>query len=190
MKLPRLKEWRERGGLSQRDLAEMAGVSQDGISQYETGRRSARPRTARKLADALGVEIEDLMDSDPLFRVLGEIRCEAYERGGHQEVIARIEELRDRSPSPELRQLYENMVREEELKRDVKTGKYRGDPVRLLADILGVPLRDFKDGVRLTDAAARGALEKIARTPEWLADFIRQEPADPPGSGDEREDGD
>lgn len=189
MKLLRLREWRERRGLTQQDLADGSGVSQNAISNYETGRRNARPSTARKLADALGVGIEDLIRSDPVFRALGEVRREAYDRGGHQEVIAKLEELRDASPSPELRQLYENTIREEELQRDVKAGKYRGDPVRLLADVLGVPARDFKDGVRLTDAAARAALEKVARAPSWLTDLVRKEPPGRQRPGDGREDG-
>ena len=189
MKLLRLREWRERRGLTQQDLAGKSTVSQNAISNYETGRRNARPSTARKLAAALEVGTEDLIDSDPVFRALGEIRREAYERGGHQEVIAKMEKLRDASPSPELRHLYENAIREEELKRNVRAGKYRRDPVKLLADLLGVPFRDFQDGVRFTDAAARAALEKIAHAPSWLTEFVRNESADPERPDDEREDG-
>jgi transcriptional regulator with XRE-family HTH domain len=60
LKLPGLKEVRELHGWSQRDLAEAAGVSRDSISNYETGQREAWPTTAKRLADALSVEIEDL----------------------------------------------------------------------------------------------------------------------------------
>ena len=60
MKLPRLKEVRELHGWSQARLAEESGVSRDSISNYETGQREAWPATAKKLADALGVEIGDL----------------------------------------------------------------------------------------------------------------------------------
>ena len=38
----------------------MAGVSRDSISNYETGQREAWPATAKKLADALGVDIADI----------------------------------------------------------------------------------------------------------------------------------
>jgi transcriptional regulator with XRE-family HTH domain len=62
LRLPRLKEVRELHGWSQKDLAEAARVSRDSISNYETGHREAYPATARKLADALGVKIADLIE--------------------------------------------------------------------------------------------------------------------------------
>src|SRR5215210_2033502 len=60
LKLPRLKEVRELHGWSQAKLAEESDVSRDSISNYETGQREAWPATAKKLADALHVEIADL----------------------------------------------------------------------------------------------------------------------------------
>lgn len=60
MKLPGLKEAREEHGWSQKRLSDESGVSRDSISNYETGQRDAWPSTAKKLADALGVEIADL----------------------------------------------------------------------------------------------------------------------------------
>lgn len=62
MRLPRLKEVRELHGWSQAKLAEESGVSRDSISNYETGQREAWPATAKKLADALGVEIAELRE--------------------------------------------------------------------------------------------------------------------------------
>jgi transcriptional regulator with XRE-family HTH domain len=62
LKLPRLKEVRELRGWSQAKLAEESEVSRDSISNYETGHREAYPATAKKLADALGVTIADLME--------------------------------------------------------------------------------------------------------------------------------
>ncbi len=43
-----------------RELSARSGVSADSISDFEELRRMASPRTARRLADALGVRIEDL----------------------------------------------------------------------------------------------------------------------------------
>ena len=60
MKLPGLREQRELHGLSQSELARTAGVSRDSISNYETGQREAWPSTAKKLADALDVDIADI----------------------------------------------------------------------------------------------------------------------------------
>ncbi len=56
----RLREWRERKALSQRDLARLARVSQFSISKIETGHQKARPSTVRKLAEALGLTPEEL----------------------------------------------------------------------------------------------------------------------------------
>ncbi len=59
--LPRLREIREEKAMSQRDLAEEAGVSADAIGRIERGLREAQPKTTRKLAEALGVEPAELM---------------------------------------------------------------------------------------------------------------------------------
>jgi transcriptional regulator with XRE-family HTH domain len=56
LRTPRLRELRERGALSQEDLAEKSGVSRATIADLEAGKRPARPSTRRKLADALSVE--------------------------------------------------------------------------------------------------------------------------------------
>jgi transcriptional regulator with XRE-family HTH domain len=69
LKLPRLREVREVHGWSQAKLAEEASVSRDSISNYETGHREAYPSTAKKLADALGVTIADLMEEAVLPKV-------------------------------------------------------------------------------------------------------------------------
>lgn len=62
MRLPKLRVLRERRGLSQQALSELAGVSRDGIVHYEAGTREAHPGTAKKLADALEVEVVDLTE--------------------------------------------------------------------------------------------------------------------------------
>lgn len=55
-----LREWRQRRALSQRDLAALAGMTQQSVTRIETGRQDARPSTIRKLAKALGVKPEEL----------------------------------------------------------------------------------------------------------------------------------
>lgn len=59
MELPALKGTRLRAGLSQRDLATKAGLTQRTIVKLEGG-TPARPSTARKLAQALDVRIDFL----------------------------------------------------------------------------------------------------------------------------------
>jgi transcriptional regulator with XRE-family HTH domain len=62
--LPRLKSIRLRKALTQRELAERADLSQATIVTLETGQAEARPSTVRKLADALGVEPQALMEPE------------------------------------------------------------------------------------------------------------------------------
>src|SRR5215208_4913157 len=55
----RLAELREQKALTLHDLEELSGIGADGISKIENGHRKPRPSTLRKLARALGVEVED-----------------------------------------------------------------------------------------------------------------------------------
>jgi len=60
----KVKEAREKLGLSQRQLAEIVGVSQRTIATYETNGSLPRGTTARKLAKALNVSLEYLFNDD------------------------------------------------------------------------------------------------------------------------------
>ena len=62
----RLKEHRERVGISQRELARLSGVSQGYISDLEAGKKDPRLTQAAKLARALGVLVDDLLESDDI----------------------------------------------------------------------------------------------------------------------------
>jgi transcriptional regulator with XRE-family HTH domain len=59
--LPGLRQARQRSGLTQRELGELAGVGKGTVSELEAGRRGAYPRTTRRLAEALGIKVADLM---------------------------------------------------------------------------------------------------------------------------------
>lgn len=59
-----LRTIRERSGMTQTDLAEAADVDRSHLSLIESGRRNASPPTAKRLADALGVDITDITVSD------------------------------------------------------------------------------------------------------------------------------
>ncbi len=58
--LQNLKRVREERGMTVRRLSARSGVSADSISDFEELRRMASPRTAQKLAEALGAEPEEL----------------------------------------------------------------------------------------------------------------------------------
>lgn len=61
-----LRRIRTMRGMNQVDLARASGVAQNTISEIELGKREARPGTLKKLADALGVGIADLLgDTSP-----------------------------------------------------------------------------------------------------------------------------
>lgn len=64
MQLPRLKEWRLRRALAQRDLSAASGVGTSTINRIERGLQQARPSTVRRLAASLNVRPDDLM-ADP-----------------------------------------------------------------------------------------------------------------------------
>ncbi len=53
-----LKAWRKYFGLSQRELAERAGLTQAQVANIENGRQIPRADTLLKLSDALGVAAE------------------------------------------------------------------------------------------------------------------------------------
>jgi transcriptional regulator with XRE-family HTH domain len=60
----RLREWRRRRMLTQRELAEASGVAQVTIARIELGEASPRFATLRKLAQALQIEPGDLLAED------------------------------------------------------------------------------------------------------------------------------
>ena len=57
----RLREWRERRLLTQRELAEKVGMSRGQINRIEQGVHEPRFSTIRKLAEALSVSPEELV---------------------------------------------------------------------------------------------------------------------------------
>jgi transcriptional regulator with XRE-family HTH domain len=87
LKLPRLREVRERRGWNQSVLAEKADVSRNSISNYETGQREAYPLTARKLADALGVSLAELQE-EPINRHARYLKQEAEHAAHLLEVVS------------------------------------------------------------------------------------------------------
>lgn len=56
----RIEITRMRQGLSLQDLGDMVGISKSSVSAIEKGKSSPRPRTAKLLCDALGMEFDEL----------------------------------------------------------------------------------------------------------------------------------
>lgn len=57
-----IKLWREHRGLTQRELAEHAGISKPYLSQIETGKRQGTVETISAIARSLGVPLDVLTD--------------------------------------------------------------------------------------------------------------------------------
>ena len=59
--MQRLRALRQQRVLTLRELEEHSGVAYNTIWHLEKGKREAQPRTIRKLAQALGVDPEELV---------------------------------------------------------------------------------------------------------------------------------
>jgi len=59
-----LAVWRQYRGLTQQALADVAGVGKSHISQIESRAKTGSVKCLRRLAKALGVDIEDLIGDD------------------------------------------------------------------------------------------------------------------------------
>lgn len=58
-----LKRFRKAKGLKQKELADLVGVSESSISQYENGKKNPSFEIALKLAEALDCESADLVST-------------------------------------------------------------------------------------------------------------------------------
>lgn len=56
-----IEQKRKAKNLTQKQLAEICGTSQNNISRYETGARSPSLKDAKVLANALGCSIDELL---------------------------------------------------------------------------------------------------------------------------------
>lgn len=59
-----LRVWRDYRGLTQAALGAMVGLNKMTISGIESGRRDTTSRNWRKLADALSVDVDDILPLD------------------------------------------------------------------------------------------------------------------------------
>ena len=56
-----VRVWREHRGLTQGQLAVQAGISHPYMSQIESGKRAGTTEVLRAIAEALGVDLEDIL---------------------------------------------------------------------------------------------------------------------------------
>jgi transcriptional regulator with XRE-family HTH domain len=67
--MTKLEKLRLEKGLSQRALAKRSGVAPATVYELENGRRKPNPSTLRKLAEALEVEVKELMEEKMQVRI-------------------------------------------------------------------------------------------------------------------------
>ena len=69
-----MRNIRKQKGMTLQQLADILGCSQQNISQYESGKRTPKLKTVQKIADALNVNVNDLLESplddSPIYQVL------------------------------------------------------------------------------------------------------------------------
>ena len=63
--MERLKELRSLRAFSQQELADAAGVGRNTISRIERGETGAHGRTLRRLAQAMRVDVAELVQTGP-----------------------------------------------------------------------------------------------------------------------------
>lgn len=64
-----LKRIRLMSGMTQKELAKIAGVNQNSLTKYEAGTRTPRPETAKRIADALGFDWKKFYPGDDYITV-------------------------------------------------------------------------------------------------------------------------
>jgi len=106
----RIRSLRERRGLSQLQLAALAGIRPEAISMTELGKTVPRIQTLTSVARALGVALTEILGSNP--------------EGQEQELRAVVEELwRDAAQTPQRRTAVLRSLAEmrDKLRREGKT---------------------------------------------------------------------
>ena len=65
----KIKEARKKAGLTQKELGQKLGLSFQAIAQWENDLRNPKFETLKKIADALGVNIDSLLDESTLAQI-------------------------------------------------------------------------------------------------------------------------
>lgn len=65
-----IRFYRQKAGLTQQQLADKLGVSQQYIGNYESGKRQPKIQTLQKIADALDVDVFSLADFDTATKMI------------------------------------------------------------------------------------------------------------------------
>lgn len=66
-----IKKYREASGMTQDQMAEKLGITQQTVQYYESGRSDIKSSILMKMADVLGVSVTQLLGLDSEFEVIG-----------------------------------------------------------------------------------------------------------------------
>ena len=89
----KIKHWRVQKGLSQKELGDQIGMSQQQIGQYETGTRTPKQETLLKIAKALGVHLRDLADNSWLEEIDRQYPTAGEEYARYKAINKYLEEM-------------------------------------------------------------------------------------------------
>lgn len=73
----RISDIRSESGLTQKELADRAGITQGALSQIENGNRTPTLLVLRKLARALNISVEDLI-GEPTYEYPDDIKLRKF----------------------------------------------------------------------------------------------------------------
>jgi transcriptional regulator with XRE-family HTH domain len=115
---------RREKGLSQQELADLAGVGQDSISAIETGKHEPHPRTLRKLAEVLDIEVVDFFREQALSGKVEPPAPGAQPRSLEWALAASDEEYSEWILNAAPHELHKTWILLSEYSKGLKTGKY------------------------------------------------------------------
>ena len=173
MKVPGLRSLRERSGLTQRELAEVAGVARRSIAGWESG-ESIRPGSAGRLAEALGVSIPDLCEERITATILLPHPPEDERTEEFLAMLRRYEDMKRREAfnfsAENLRRVIGDLATESVY--GAARAVDRGDHA-VAAEILGRTTRVLDWLQELATALARSEATALATIKEPIDTFLR-----------------
>lgn len=99
----KIKEIRKKQGLTQKELANLTGLSEISIRKYENNNRKPKIENIKKIANALNVDVFDIInfknfeannwndiDIDKLSELTGKIACDSKSEEKESQIFARI----------------------------------------------------------------------------------------------------
>lgn len=106
----RIRALRLDAGMTQEDLAQRIGLKKQNISRYENSRVEPNIRTAKRIAEALGVSLEEMavgvtVSETPISSELEQFSSAAILTEDEQELLAKYQQLTELNKGRVLQQI-------------------------------------------------------------------------------------